>query len=115
MSAAVFAAHHDHGVAHVVEKETSIAIVSVVMMSVSQENEEEIVTRPWKAVLGEADAVQVVVYVVGFELSAAVAVVVDSVEIFEIRERPSSLSPLLSFCPIPSNIQHPGVVSGIFV
>ena len=115
MPAAVLAARHDRGVAHAVEKETAIVIVSVVMLSVSQENEEEIVTRPWKAVLGGAGVVQVVVDVVGFELSAAAVAAVDCVEIFEIRERPSSLSPLQSFCPIPSSIQHPGVVSGIFV
>jgi len=73
------------------------------------------VTRPRKDVLDEAGAVQVAVDAVGFALSEAAAVVVDCAEICGIREKPSSLSLLLSSYPVLSSIQHPGVASRIFV
>ncbi len=103
--------------ARAVSRVTSIEIVSVVMQFESQENEEEIVTGAKKVALGGADAAAPIAAadVDCFALSEAVDAVADCAETCGIRERPSLLFLLLSFCRAPSNIQHLGVVLRTFV
>lgn len=112
LAAAVLAPHRD---VRAVLTVTSIEIVSVALQFESQENEEEIVTRAKKVVLGEAAAALIAANVDCFGLSEVAAAVVDFAETCGIRERPSLLFLLQSFCRAPSNIQHLGAVSRTFV
>ena len=73
---------------------------------------EEIATRAMTDVLAVAFGAA---NVAGSGVFEAVAAVVDCAAICEIRERPSSLFLLPSFCRVPSNIQHLGAVSKTFV